>query len=341
MSTGRLEEMLSDTGLTATERAELAELLTPLAAPTGEVPEPSAELAALFGERAEDGDPAPVPATRAARRWRVRTASVGAVVLAVSSVGATGLSAAANSLPSVVQHHVSQFSQRYLPFDFPEPPEESQPLGQGRMSRAPEVRLPNADDEYAGVGAEPPLILEGTAEASQAGPFYLTPGPAGAHHQAGQTPGPQVYAVPSATPAPTSAATPTPSATPSQSASDDQAGRPASPAASPTPTSGTAHPDSGTVPGQAGGHKPGKDEDPSPGKRPGKAPGKAPAPGKGKGAGTGTATGSGAGTGTIPDAGQADGGASEPPDPPATPEPSIVVPEVPVLKDLPDVPFAP
>ena len=50
------------------------------------------------------------------------SAVAGALVLALSGVGATGLSAAANTLPRPLQHQVSQFSHHYLPFDLPEPP---------------------------------------------------------------------------------------------------------------------------------------------------------------------------------------------------------------------------
>ena len=205
MSTARLQEMLVDAGLSPAERAGLTEVLAPLAAGADRVPEPSAELAALLGEPAEAGAVSrSLPATRAARRWRVRTASVGAVVLAVSSVGATGLSAAANSLPRVVQHHVSQFSRHYLPFDFPEPPKEGEPLGQGRMPRSPAVSLPPADDAYAGVtGAEPPPILPGEVHPSQAGPFFLTPARGDANQQGHGSRGQQGYVVPSAAPSPT------------------------------------------------------------------------------------------------------------------------------------------
>ena len=209
MSSARLEEVLADAGLAPAEQAELSELLLPLVVTTDLVPEPSAELAALFGEPAEGGDlGALVPRAHAVRRWRVRTASVGAVVLAVSSVGATGLSAAANSLPSAVQHHVSQFSQHYLPFDFPEPPEQTdQPLGEGRFALAPESSLPHGDDERSSaaggvVGIEPPRFLVGADRPSQTGPFFLAPAQESADPQQVRTSGHQGHPVPSAAPSP-------------------------------------------------------------------------------------------------------------------------------------------
>ena len=68
-----------------------------------DVPAPNAELAALLGPS----------------RWSDRTGSssllgprrsavAGALVLALSGVGATGLSAAANTLPAPLQHQVSE-----------------------------------------------------------------------------------------------------------------------------------------------------------------------------------------------------------------------------------------
>ena len=120
MSAARLEEILAEAGLAPTAQAELSRLLLPLAATTDLPPEARCGLPLLFGESTEGGDLGVlVPGPHAVRPWRVRTATVGAVVLAISSVGATGLSAAANSLPSAVQHHVSQFSRHYLPFEFP------------------------------------------------------------------------------------------------------------------------------------------------------------------------------------------------------------------------------
>jgi hypothetical protein len=121
MSHVQLAEMFAESGLAREEMTDVVDLLLPLDDLVGEVPTPSAELEALFGE-APVGDERPT-ALRASRR----SAVTGALVLALTGVGATGLSAAANTLPRAIQHQVSQFSQHYLPFDLPEPPPPSPP----------------------------------------------------------------------------------------------------------------------------------------------------------------------------------------------------------------------
>lgn len=344
MSTARrLEEMLADSRLDPAEQAGLAELLAPLAATTDRAPEPSAALAALFGEAADADLDTVVPATRAVRRWRVRTAAAGAAVVAVASVGATGLSAAANTLPSVVQHHVSQFSRHYLPFDFPEPTKRTdQPLGHGQLDLAPHgTTLPSGGD---GIPAAPdgakvgvPRALAGAGHPSQAGPVPA-PRPGRQDVRSASHPG---YAEPSA--APSSAPSASPSEAPSAlvspgTSSGGQAVR--TPSASPSPSSpGTAQPDKGGINASSGGHKPGKGEDPSTGTRPGKTPGKSPGKAPGKGAGGGSGGGAAPVKG-VPGTGP-DVIAGQPAVPPATPEPGSVIPELPGLGDLPSVPFAP
>ena len=113
MSHVRIEEMLAESGLAREEMADVVDLLLPLEDLVDDAPAPSAELAALLGPER------PRPVARVGGR---RSAVAGALVLALSGVGATGLSAAANTLPRPLQHQVSQFSQNYLPFDLPEPP---------------------------------------------------------------------------------------------------------------------------------------------------------------------------------------------------------------------------
>lgn len=111
-----LQEMLAESGLAREEMTDVVEMLAPLDDLVQEVPAPSAELAALLGP-----DRGVHPRPRALFGGR-RGAVAGVVVLALSGVGATGLSAAANTLPRPLQHRVSQFSHHYLPFDLPEPP---------------------------------------------------------------------------------------------------------------------------------------------------------------------------------------------------------------------------
>lgn len=120
MTHSQLEVMLAESQVAPDEVNELLDLLAPLSDVATEAPEPSAELEALFDE----GMDAPVARARVLpldRRRRGRGAVAGAVVLALSGVGATGLSAAANTLPSPLQHQVSKFSQDFLPFKLPEP----------------------------------------------------------------------------------------------------------------------------------------------------------------------------------------------------------------------------
>ena len=114
----QLEAALAESGLAAEAADELRVALAPLQQPDASAPSPSAALAALFP--AEGNAPSP-SATLTPIRGRGRRAVSGALVLALASVGATGLSAAANTLPTPWQHQVSEFAHRYLPFDLPEP----------------------------------------------------------------------------------------------------------------------------------------------------------------------------------------------------------------------------
>ncbi len=115
MSAERIAEMLAESGLAREEMADVLEAIAPLEDLARDVPAPSTELAALLGP-GHGTDPRPGALLGARRR-----AVAGAVVLALSGVGATGLSAAANTLPPPLQHRISQFSRHYLPFDLPEP----------------------------------------------------------------------------------------------------------------------------------------------------------------------------------------------------------------------------
>ena len=144
MSHTRIEEMLTESGLPTDELAGLVDVLAPLESLAEEAPAPSPELAALFGP----ADQAPVPLS--VRRKR---ALAGALVLAVSGVGATGLSAAANTLPRPIQHRVHEFSKHYLPFDLPEPPPPGQPLGADVLPPVPSAE-PRPGDPGASRSAQ-------------------------------------------------------------------------------------------------------------------------------------------------------------------------------------------
>lgn len=158
MSRRRIEEMLAEAGLDPVESADVADALAPMADLVDRAPAPSAELSALFAA----GTPVRRPASFSERS---RSTLAGVVVLAVSSVGATGLSAAANTLPRPFQHQVSQFSQHYLPFDLPEPsareprqaadpgPDAPKRSVTGTGSSAPQALQDAAADLSAGAGA--------------------------------------------------------------------------------------------------------------------------------------------------------------------------------------------
>ncbi len=60
----------------------------------------------------------PPPATPRSRR---RLVAMGSAAALLSSLTVTGVAAAANELPDTTQRFVAQLSERYLPFQFPQP----------------------------------------------------------------------------------------------------------------------------------------------------------------------------------------------------------------------------
>jgi hypothetical protein len=155
MTHAQLDAMLADSGFDPDDVEQLTAVLAPMAELADEAPAPSPELLALFGETAprggeEDEAARVVPLGRSRNRGVV----AGALVLALSGVGATGLSAAANTLPSPLQHQVSDFSRHYLPFDFPEPTVRIAHLARPPRTVAPEP----------GAGARGPAATPTAAE---------------------------------------------------------------------------------------------------------------------------------------------------------------------------------
>lgn len=252
MSHTRIEEMFAESGLLLEEGDGLAEALAPLEQLAQDRPAPSAELAALFGQAEE-------VTSLAERRKR---AVAGALVLALSAVGATGLSAAANTLPRPLQHRVSEFSQHYLPFDLPEPPPPGQPLGVEAPPGAPSTE-PRPGDIGASRSAQQRPVVPGL------------PAPYGGDpQQSGQ--GSVYFAVPSAAPSSSAYAQPTPSAAPSGSTSPPSPPESPRPRPEHRPDQGTGRPPAGNddkprpADGQGGGShgKPGpgggQSQDPAP-----------------------------------------------------------------------------
>ncbi|ROR89785.1 hypothetical protein [Nocardioides aurantiacus] len=162
MSRTQLDALLAESvdGLDAVDRDHLREELGSLLSLVDDTPPtPSAELAELLGppapEAAAGPDLARVVPLR--RLTGPRGAVTGAVVLAVATVGATGLSAAANSLPAPLQRQVSELSRSYLPFDFPRP--------RGVLDRTPTLEDLPDPESLSGVPAAP---LPGTPAADDA-----------------------------------------------------------------------------------------------------------------------------------------------------------------------------
>ncbi len=150
MKHSQLDAMLAESGLDPDDVDQLSSVLGPLVELSGEVPAPSSELLALFGEDATGSVRSKQHRVVSIRRARNHSLVAGAVVLALSGVGATGLSAAANTLPSPWQHQVSDFSHRYLPFDFPEPTVKIPHLA---VTPGHEALVPDAGVSGDGLGA--------------------------------------------------------------------------------------------------------------------------------------------------------------------------------------------
>jgi hypothetical protein len=319
MSHFRIEEMLSESGLDPELMGDVVVALTPLAE-VGDVPVPSAELAKLFGA----GHPGrSVPALLGRRR-----AVAGVLVLALSGVSATGLSAAANTLPRPLQHGVSQFSRHYLPFDLPEPgPRPKEPRS---FLGAPAPAGPTPLGERA----------DDPASRSILGRDH-DPAAAYADHAGEDPPSPaaQPYASPSAAPSYSAEgfAGPSPSAQPSVSGS-------------PTPSDDSAHGSSvrptstpASHPTDKGDKGSGKDKggkDPDQG-APGKGDSGKDDSGKDKGShGPDKGSKPGGGDDHGPGHGSDPGGPADSPAPlPDPPVPTIPLPDP--LPDLPLTPFLP
>ena len=140
------DAMMAESDLADEDLGALGAALLPLAELADRAPTPSPELEAVFGERDLDLPRSPRP-TALAAGGRGSGMAAGALVLALSCVGATGLSAAANTLPSPFQQQVSEFSRRYLPFDFPQPAARQH---QPRRPSQAENRAPSREEVSTG-----------------------------------------------------------------------------------------------------------------------------------------------------------------------------------------------
>ena len=193
-------------------------------------------------------DDAPVPSPRLAaalagtapvRRphHRFRFAVAGGALAAGVAVGLGGL-AAANELPDGAQRAVAQWSERHLPFQFPEPTTSTPAPGTDSHTDSPtdsptgsSSSAPTAPTTSPHGSSSPGASVD---EPSPSGGAASSPAGAGASRSGG--PRTSGAATPSGTPSPTSqpSATPEPSATESPSPSGEASS--SAPASSPPPS---------------------------------------------------------------------------------------------------------
>jgi hypothetical protein len=108
------DQLLAETGLPAEFALDLEPVLTAIRDFLPEkAPAPSPALAALMARP-------PRPMTS---RSRGRLAVLGSAAALMSSLTVTGVAAAANELPDTTQRFVANLSERFLPFQFPQPAE--------------------------------------------------------------------------------------------------------------------------------------------------------------------------------------------------------------------------
>lgn len=240
-----VREMLAESGIEGQGTDELFEALVELGRYVDEAPpEPSPKLASLIAGL--PGNPVIAPLAR--RRGRMLVAGL----VTVGTVGAGGIAAAANELPSTAQSLVADFSARYLPFELPhpdsrrephqepvephqDPVEPVQPAPTGVETDADDVDgLHQADPSTTEVGPDP------TATAS-AGPSQSPPATSAPTSSAAPSPSPTVTPGGEGGTATDPQADGSPSASPSDGeSSDTKAGtEPTDPATAP---SGTASP---------------------------------------------------------------------------------------------------
>ncbi len=194
-------------------------------------PKPSPALAALLAHPPAPPRPQPV-----ARR---RLFALGTAAAALSSVAVTGVAAAANELPPGAQQLVSDFSGRFLPFQFPEPVTMT-PVPDGPAAVPPAGQSPSAPRSAVGDPLDSPSVTTKDSETvqprlapSSTAPAEVVPPPSSP--QAPSSPvSASVSELPSAEPSPSGSSDPSASTSP---AADDSASASASPAVgSPAPS---------------------------------------------------------------------------------------------------------
>ncbi len=203
-----------------------------------EVPTPSPALAALM---------ASPPGFRA--RSRRRLAAFGVAAAALSSMTVTGVAAAANELPASAQHFVAEFSQRYLPFHFPEPrhsatvieksPEPAVPVANRIEPVSPDSGVAPSPTPTAGPAKPPAVVAEPSAPASASPSPSPSPSP-----QPSAEPSPEPSESSSPGPAPTDPPSVAPSA-PTDPTTTNPDGKPSGGSSGTTGTPATTEPTTG------------------------------------------------------------------------------------------------
>jgi len=146
----QVNAMIEESGLGPFESEDLVTFLTMLESLVDEsapAPAPTAALAAMLA-----GGATGVGASVVALAARRHQNALAAAVLAVTGIVATGVAAAANDLPPTAQRIVAEFSDRFLPFDFPQPEDRAGNLaGDADDGGGPTV---GADDGEADAGVQ-------------------------------------------------------------------------------------------------------------------------------------------------------------------------------------------
>jgi hypothetical protein len=248
----RVRDLLAESGITDESEELVATLLSLEEGLPEAAPEPSPELAALFANPGRSASVSPL------RRRPAGILVAGAV--AFSTVTAGGLAAAANELPPGAQSIVADFSERYLPFELPQPTELPDAQSGGAVERAPSQ--PDDPQAPAGqdAGGDPAVVpAEGDPQEQPQAPAASSPSPSS---RAPATPAP-VETAPSPTLSPSPSPIPPPSPSqPSGTAPSPGSGTPSTGGESPgdnaTAPSPSPSPDGG---GDGGG---GDSSSPSP-----------------------------------------------------------------------------
>lgn len=159
-----------------------------------EPPVPSPELAAMIAR----------PSARPAGRSQRRVIALAAAATGFCGLTVTGVAAAANELPEPAQRLVATFSERYLPFEFPQPVESPDrgPLEDGDPAPIVTPTLPVPPEEGG------TTVPSGPAEPSERTP-EPSPQPSEAPTGTPTEPSQAPSAPPTATSEPTDGPTPT------------------------------------------------------------------------------------------------------------------------------------